>query len=390
MAETLKNRRLSVAMVSASFYPYIGGAEKQALELAAALESGGARVTVLTRRLRGLPAEETVRGVRVIRLRCLGQKGFFNAASFGFSLFFHLLNQSAFYDAFHAHLAGSPALAAAMAGRFLNKPVWVKLGGGRGVGELSGSAKTIPGRLKLRLLAWLKPRFIAVSPDLVEEAAVYLGRRVGVQVLPNGVDTARYRPVLAARKAELRRSLGWPQDGLGFVYAGRIAPEKRLPYFLEAWADALKKSPDSRAFIAFVGDGIEAARLKDIAAYERLQDRVFLAPPTDDVAPFYGASDVFVLPSISEGLSNALLEAMSSGLAVLASRVGGTPEAVTEGHNGLLFAPENAEEIRVQVKKFLDHPELAAQMGRESRGIALERYSLAEVAKRYEALYAEG
>ncbi|HVA66469.1 MAG TPA: glycosyltransferase family 4 protein [Elusimicrobiota bacterium] len=390
MAEIPRNRRLSVAMVSASFHPYIGGAEKQALELAAALESGGARITVLTRRLRGLPAEETVRGVRVIRLWCLGQKGFLNAASFGLSLFLHLLNHSTFYDAFHAHLAGSPALAAVLAGRFLNKPVWVKLGGGRGVGELSGSAKTIPGRLKLRLLACLKPRFIAVSPDLVEEAAAYLGRRVGVQVVPNGVDTARYRPVPAARKAEFRRSLGWPADALGFVYTGRIAPEKRLPHFLEAWTDAVKKSPGSRAFIAFVGDGIEAARLKDIAAYERIQDRVFFAPPTDDVAPFYGAADVFVLPSISEGLSNALLEAMSSGLAILASRVGGTPEAVAEGRNGLLFAPENAEEIRAQVKKFLDHPELAARLGRESRDIAMEKYSLAEVAKRYEALYAEG
>ncbi|MDE1976416.1 MAG: glycosyltransferase family 4 protein [Elusimicrobia bacterium] len=341
MAETPSRRPLSVAMVSASFHPHIGGAEKQALELAAALQSGGVRVRVLTRRLRGLAREETMRGVRVTRLWCLGQKGFFNSASFCVSLFLHLVNESLFYDAYHAHLAGSPALAAALAGRFLNKPVWVKIGGGRGVGELSGSAKTISGRLKLRLLSLLKPRFVAVSQDLVEEAAAYLGR-VSVQVVPNGVDTGRYRPVSSARKAELRRSFGWPADGLGFIYAGRIAPEKRLPYFLEAWAEAVKKSHGSRAFIAFVGDGIEAARLKDIAAYERLQDRVFLMPATDDPSPFYAAADVFVLPSVSEGLSNALLEAMAGGLAVLASRVGGTPEAVAEGRSGLLFAPENA------------------------------------------------
>ncbi len=389
MAETSRRRPLSVAMVSASFHPYVGGAEKQALELAAALEAGGVRTRVLTRRLRGLAAEETVRGVRVTRLWCLGQNGFLNSASFCVSLFLHLLNQSLFYDAFHVHLAGSPALAAALSGRLLNKPVWVKIGGGRGVGELSGSAKTIPGRLKLRLLALLKPRFIAVSSDLVEEAAAYLGR-VSVQVVPNGVDAERYRPAPAARKAELRRRFGWPAESLGFLYAGRIAPEKRLPHFLGAWAEAVKKFPDSRPFIAFVGDGIEAARLKDIAAYERMQDRVFLMPATDDASPFYAAADVFVLPSVSEGLSNALLEAMASGLAVLASRVGGTPEAVAEGRSGLLFAPENTDEIRTQVAKFLAHPDLAARLGREGREIALEKYSLAELAKRYEALYAEG
>jgi len=373
----------SVVMVSASFHPYVGGAEKQALELSTALRSRGVAVRVLTRRLPGLARQEEVRGVPVERLWCAGA-GFFNALAFMVSLWVWLWTRRARYSAVHVHLAGSPALPAALAGRLLGKRVLVKLGGGRGIGELAVSAGTFGGRLKLLLLSWLKPQFVAVTKDLAEECAQYLGP-VPLRVQPNGVDTARYHPVAAEEKKALRRKLGWP-EGLGFLYVGRLAPEKQLDRFLEAWSE---QAAAGKSFAAFVGDGPESGRIRAAAAKSPLVGRIFMLSSMENIQEAYAAADVFVLPSVSEGLSNALLEAMASGLAVLGSRVGGTAEAVGAGEEGLLFAPQDGAELRRQMRRFLTESGLAGRMGAAARGKAVKEYALERVAQSYENMYRE-
>lgn len=368
-------------MVSAGFHPYVGGAEKQALELSVALRSRGAQVRVLTRRLPGLAPAEEVRGVPVERLWCAGG-GFVNALTFMWSLAAWLIGRAGEYSVVHVHLAGSPALPAAALGPILGKRVIVKLGGGRGIGELAASARTFGGRLKLRLLSWLRPRFVVVTEDLVGECARFLGP-VPVRVVPNGVDTARYRPPSAEEKRALRRRLGWP-DGLGFLYVGRLVPEKQLDKFLLAWSRA---DVGSSGFAAFVGDGPEGERLRDISEHSPSKGRVFLLPSMEAIHEAYAAADVFVLPSVSEGLSNALLEAMASGLAVLGSRVGGTAEAVEEGKTGLLFAPQDGAELSAQIKRFLEDPALAGRLGAAAREKAAAAFSLDRTAEAYERLY---
>jgi glycosyltransferase involved in cell wall biosynthesis len=283
----------------------------------------------------------------------------------------------------HVHLAGSPALPAALVGRLFGKRVIIKLGGGRGIGELAASSRTLGGRIKLRLLFWLKPRFVAVTKDLAEECAQFLGP-VPVVVQPNGVDTVRYRPLPGSEKQALRRKLGWP-EGLGFLYVGRFASEKQLGKFLSAWCQAAAGTP---GFAALVGDGPEGEKLRALVQQSPLAGRIFIVPPMERIEMAYAAADVFVLPSVSEGLSNALIEAMASGLAVLGSRVGGTAEAVEEGKTGLLFAPQDEGELIEKLKMFLAEPSLAGRMGAAAREKAARDYSLERVAESYERLYA--
>jgi glycosyltransferase involved in cell wall biosynthesis len=191
------------------------------------------------------------------------------------------------------------------------------------------------------------------------------------------------------RKAALRAALGWPSAGLGFVYVGRLSPEKQLPWFLEAWLDAIKKTGRG-VFLAFVGDGVEEPILREAIVRARAAELVYLMPATKDVAAAYAAADVFVLPSVSEGLSNALLEAMASGLAVLGSRVGGTAEAVVHGENGFLFAPRDRGELLLSISRFLEHPELASSMGQASRRAATGRYAMEKIAENWEHMYRWG
>jgi len=374
-------RPLSIVMVSAGFWPAIGGAERQALELSAALAARGHRVTVLTRGVEGLPGSETVRGVHVRRLWAPG--GALEAPVFLAGVLIWLLLHWVDWDATHAHLAGSPALAAALAGKMLGRPSLVKLGGGRGIGELAVSSKTGLGRAKLRALGLLRPRFLAVVPDLAEEARAFLGP-ISIEVLPNGVDTHRFHPAAPEDKRALRASLGLKDDATVFLYTGRLSPEKRLPWFLKLWLEAA----GAKATALLVGDGPERKELEEIAG--RSSGRVRVLPSREDVGDVYRASDVFVLPSISEGLSNALLEAMSSGLAPLASRVGGTAETISDATNGLLFERDDEEGVRAAVKRFSTEPALAARLGAAARAEAEACYSLDRVVARLETLYRGG
>jgi glycosyltransferase involved in cell wall biosynthesis len=374
-----------VVMVSASFYPYVGGAEKQALELSLELRKRGFSVFVATRGVAGLAAQEEIGGVVVERLFCLGS-GFINAVSFLASLAFYLITRRAKYQVIHVHLAGSPAVVAGFVGKILGKKVVVKLGGGRGIGELPVSSRTFPGRLKIKALSWIHPAWVAVCQDLASEAQGYLGSGA-IHVVPNGVDISRYRPVSAERKKELRAELGWPKEGLCFLYVGRLSPEKRLPDFLRVWAESGKQAA---AFVSFVGEGSERAVINQAAAESKIQDRVFFNALMDRVEKAYGAADIFILPSISEGLSNALLEAMAAGLAVLASDVGGTPEAVIHRESGLLFPATDQKALKDAASELMMDPDLVSRLGRRARETAVQRFSLKKVADCYEELYRGG
>jgi glycosyltransferase involved in cell wall biosynthesis len=369
-------------MVSAGFWPAVGGAERQALELSAALVERGHRVTVLTRRLPGTLKREVVRGVNVRRLPGPAL-GALDASAFLVGALGWLLLHWTEWDAVHAHLAGSPALAAAAAGRLLGRPALVKLGGGRGIGELAVSSRTALGRAKLAALAALRPRLLAVVPDLADEARGFL-KGAEIEVLPNGVDVGRFAPVDAARKRALRAELGWDADAAVFLYTGRFSPEKRLPWFLRLW----RAAAGPRALAVLVGDGPERSAIETEAAQSGGRARVLDA--RGDLADLYAASDAFFLPSTSEGLSNALLEAMASGLAPLGSRVGGTAETVEDGRTGLLFDRDDEAGLAAAAKRLAVEPGLAARLGAAARADVLARFSLERVVARLETLYRGG
>lgn len=370
----MSEQPLRVVMVSAGWRPALGGAERQAEELSRALLRRGVRVTALTRRLPGTAALEESGGLAVRRLPSLGS-GPLDSLLFLVEAFVWLVLHKGEYDAVHAHLAGSPALAAAAAGRLLGKPALVKLGGGRGIGELAVSSRTAFGRLKLRLLAALRPRFLAVVPDLAEEAREFLGPDVSVELLPNGVDVERFVPADLMRKRVVRASLGLPQDAPVFLYTGRFSPEKRLSWFAERWTQATE---GTGAVLVLAGSGPDRPEPGG---------RVQLRPAVDDSAPLYAAADVFVLPSASEGLSNSLLEAMSAGLPSLASAVGGTAQTLENGRTGLLFGRDDEAALKSAAVRLASDPELRARLGGAAREEAKARYSLDMVAARLRLLY---
>ncbi|MBI4349909.1 MAG: glycosyltransferase family 4 protein [Elusimicrobia bacterium] len=379
----------SVLMLSQTFHPDIGGAEKQALEISRALAGRGVKVTVLTRQPGGLASEEDLGGVAVKRLPVFGPRAV-DSALFMLKSFFWLLRHSGEYDAVHVHLASSPAVGAVLAGKLTGRKTLVKLGGGRGVDEITRSEHSLLGRLKLAFFRLARPELLVMNDDVfnwLKNSREFSGLRL--RRFRNGVDTGRYTPLLYNEKINAKTALGFENSTL-FLFVGRLSPEKRLKEFLEAWAEIFSEdSPAPKIRLVIVGGGPEEAALRKAVADLGVAGSVTLAGSREDLLPYYRAADVFVLPSISEGLSNSMLEAMACGVAVMASRVGGARDAIAHGVSGSLFDPLNRVELKACLRAFVADRSLALKMGEQARKTAVERYSMARVADELMAIYSE-
>ena len=176
--------------------------------------------------------------------------------------------------------------------------------------------------------------------------------------------------------AELRARLSIDDDALVFVFVGRLMPEKRVRLLLDIWPAIRNFEP--RAVLMVVGGGDEEPALRAGAPQS-----VRFVGAVSDTADFLRASDVFVLPSSAEGLSNALLEAQACGLATVLTDVGAAREVVTDGVDGLVVPVDDAEALLAALASVASDPELRETLGRQARMNAVERYSLESTVRGY-------
>jgi sugar transferase (PEP-CTERM/EpsH1 system associated) len=206
-----------------------------------------------------------------------------------------------------------------------------------------------------------------------------------VQVLYNGVDSEKFQPS-AEVSARVRRQLGIAPNSLVVGFVGRMVPLKDVITLLRAVEDLVPTIPEIYALL--VGDGPELVRLKDhVAVSPKLHGHVLFPGISDNASEMLNAMDIFVLPSLVEGMSNTLLEAMATGLPVIASRVGGNPEVVDESVCGYLFQAGNATELDMKLATLLLNREQRLEFGRAARERAIKHFSWEAMLLRYRDLY---
>jgi glycosyltransferase involved in cell wall biosynthesis len=233
--------------------------------------------------------------------------------------------------------------------------------------------------LQERALALGVDRYIAVS----ENIAGLLGGELGwprrkIEVIYNGVPVERYqRP----RDPELRRELTGGSDRQVVLTAARLTPQKGLDVLLRAALHV----PEGQFVLA--GDGPERPRLEAEAEQLGILDRVRFLGLRDDVPELLAASDVFVLPSLFEGSSLAVLEAMAAGKPVVTSAIGGTNELIVDGESGLLVPPGDAAALALALNRVLAQPELRAELGGKARDRARSSFSAATSAAHVTRVY---
>jgi len=373
-----------VVMLVNEFPPLpVGGAERQAERLSAYLSASGWPVWVLTRGAPGLPANETRLGFKIIRPPALGP-GKLRTVSFVFGALLTLWRLRKDYSILHAHLAFGPAFAAVLAARLLGKRVLVKLGNSGEFGDIRVSQKTWRGRLRLAIFRKWADIVVVLDPDMQAEAleAGFNPRRVRRMI--NGIDTKLFATEISHADAQAALNLN---DRVILLSMGRLAAQKSLPLLLQSFAAALPACPTLHLLI--VGDGPERSSLEALAQSLNIKDRVTFAGNQADVRPYLRAADIFALPSASEGISNALLEAMSAGLACLATPVGGNPEVLDQGRCGLLLPVGDIQSWSKALATLGRSAQAREQLGASARERIYAEYDFAVAGARYEALYAE-
>lgn len=268
-------------------------------------------------------------------------------------------------------------------------PIRIHSEHGWDVDNLDGE-KWKPALLK-RLHRPLVTRYVTVSQDL----ARFLTRRVGVPPskitqIYNGVDVERFRPRGEEAISCLPPSFCGPNVVcIGTV--GRAQPVKDQATLLNAVAQLVRRRPELRQQVRLliIGDGPLISNLRELAASLNLAELIHLPGASNQVPEMMRAMDLFVLPSLNEGISNTLLEAMASGLPVLATRVGGNPELVSEGELGQLFAAGDVDLLSMLIERYVDQPELRHNQGLRARAWVVEKFSLQAMVSSYARLYSQ-
>jgi sugar transferase (PEP-CTERM/EpsH1 system associated) len=244
-------------------------------------------------------------------------------------------------------------------------------------------------RLLRRLHSPLIDEYVTVSKDLQR----FLTDRIGIAPkritqIYNGVDVDRFAP--ARSTPAIRLPAGFAGDDrvrIGSV--GRIQPVKDHATLLLAVANVVERRPELRsaARLIVVGDGPLREAISAQARTLGIADIVWLPGASNQVPELLQALDVFVLPSLNEGISNTVLEAMASGLPVLASAVGGNVELVDDGVTGRLFCASDSQELAGLLEHYLDDAGLRRRHGAAAREAAERRFSLATMIDNYAAVY---
>ena len=258
---------------------------------------------------------------------------------------------------------------------------------GRDLVELHGNDRRF--RWIRRLYRPFVHSYVALSRDLerclTDEVNVPPHRVLQIR---NGVDTARFRPAAASRPV----APGCPFNGPGLWIigtVGRMQAIKNQTGLAEAFVRVLKDQPSlrGRLRLVMVGDGPLRAQAQSVLDNAGLGALAWLPGERADVPEVMQGLDCFVLPSLSEGISNTILEAMACGLPVIAADVGGNAELVRHGETGLLVPDCDVESFAGNILRLALRPAEAAAMGRTARVLAESDFSVKTMVDRYQALY---
>jgi L-malate glycosyltransferase len=368
-----------ICYVLSHFFPHASGAEGQALAQGSELVRRGHSVRVVTRAIPSQPTDDTLEGVLIHRWIRTSNLGPLFGLSFVAGVARALRRLRPEYDLIHTHQGLWEAIATGFARPLLSgAPTLIQPASSGYYGEAEELART-RGVPLLRRAILNNTAFAVISAD-IERQWLALGVPPSKMIrMASGVDANHFR--LGRPHPRVEATLP-PRPRV--VFTGRLHPQKNLNVLLDAWPAIARQTGAS---LILVGDGEEHDRLLEKSRGLSVHDRVHFAGRVEDPAEHLRAADAFVLPSVAEGMSNSLLEAMATSLPCLASAIGGNTDLLEQGRAGLLLPSDNPQAWADAVIGVLTDPDLARGLGAAARRRIEADFSIEAVVDRYESLY---
>ncbi len=371
-------RPLRVGLLVSYFHPFASGAERQALAQAVELVRRGHVVHVVTRSVPGYPVdEEEHQGVRIHRWIRTWDRGPLFAMSFLAGAALALRRLRTGVDVIHTHQALWEAVAAGLARPWLSGiPTLIQPAASGYYGEADELRRT-RGMSLLRRIILGNTAFAAISAE-IERQWLELGVPPARMIrTASGVDAVHFHPGQSLVEQDL---LPRPR----VIFTGRLHPQKNLPLLLDSWVRVSRQTP---ANLILVGPGGDRQALVERATALGIGSRVQFVGAVAEPAEHLRAADLFVLPSVAEGMSNSLLEAMATGLPCVVSGIGGNTDLVADGETGRLVHSSDPDAWADALIGLIEDRATAGRLGRAARQRIDEHYALRVVVDRYVAIY---
>jgi glycosyltransferase involved in cell wall biosynthesis len=230
-------------------------------------------------------------------------------------------------------------------------------------------------------------KVIAISAQVKE----HLIRDFGVAekdifVIHNGIDADKFRPRDERSRSEFRKRLGLSAGPVIGIVA-RLSDVKGHVYLIEAMREVLDANKEAQLLI--VGEGRMKEKLVKLAGELKIVNSIFFIPEVEDTRGVLSTMDLFVMPSLKEGLGLALMEAMAAGLAVVASNIGGIKSLIKDDESGLLVEPADVRGLSAAITELLRNPAKAESLGSKARAFISENFSEEKMVSETEEVYSE-
>jgi glycosyltransferase involved in cell wall biosynthesis len=379
--------QLRVLMITGAYYPEISSGGEQCRKMAEHLR-GRAHVQVLTTSVDpALPRHDEVDGIPVTRIRVDVRSEWSRLRALR-RMAVDLFRLVRACDIVHLHGFSTKNVLVTVIAKMVRKPIVMSL-------HTAGYDEPAEIATHGSLAHWSflsADQYLSVSPGLVDTFLAAGMPRDRIHLVPNGIDIHRFRPATAAERRVLRESLDLAADRPVIVFVGFFSHDKQPRTLFDAWL-RLQHAGRIDATLLFVGatesayfevDGAIAPAMRSDAISAGIADRLRFAGVTRDVPAHLRAADIFVLPSRREGLPVALLEAMSCGLACVASRLPGSTDTIIEHDvNGLLTPTGDVDALTAAIDRLLHDPGCRDRLGAAARSTIVDHFASSAIADRW-------
>lgn len=370
-------------MIIDCYIPIWGGAQSALRRLSPYLISLGCEISILTRRWeKSMKTEETIDNIPVYRVGWPGNN-FFVTISYILGLFFFTTTHRNRFDVIHTQGAAALGACGKLLAIITNKCNVARISSSSRIPKLQ---KNLFGKLILMIFK-RSNAIICLSDEIFQQLKNIHTPDNNIVRISNAVDTNLFCPLEENLKQQWKRKKGFAENDPVIIFSGRLVKSKRLDVLLNAWTKVNHIHPEAR--LLFLGSG-KCPNSSEKELYRIIKNNkfanVYFEGESDHPEQYLAAADIFAFPVEYEGLSNALLEAMASGLGIIASDIGANRELIQHEKTGLLV-PINPSSFADAIIALIENSPTRELLGLEAREYVRKHHTFESVAKQYLSTY---